>query len=189
MRKVKTEQKELKMIRFGKLVFEALPEMWSFQLPVTIILTGLGAVLNALINRAASGPGGAMTTAGLKAMVLNWRFPVVLALGALMVLAYIVIELFSQIHLAKDILNGAQVRIFREFGAGIRSLRLFLTPAGIGILIYIFIAVPLCGVGFSISLTKNFHKTEGRFFCPASGQKNRPSVLRLASGQKNRPSV
>ena len=146
-----------KMISFGKLVFEALPEMWTFQLPMGILLVGLSELLDRLIIWVTSGPGGAMTTASLRAMILNWRFPVVLALGAILVLAYIVVELFAKIHMAKDILYGNQASFIRELGAGIRSLRLFFNPGGIGILVFIFLAVPLCGVGFSISLTKNFY--------------------------------
>ena len=49
------------------------------------------------------------------------------------------------------------MRIFAEIAQGFRALRRFLCPGGVLVLLYIFIAVPLCGIGFSISLTENFY--------------------------------
>ncbi|MGX8686382.1 MAG: glycerophosphodiester phosphodiesterase family protein, partial [bacterium] len=101
--------------------------------------------------------GGAVTSADLKALFLSWRFPVMLFLGILLVFLYVAIELFSQIHLTGDILRGEQAGILRETRAGFRSLRRFFNPEGALVLLYIFIAVPLCGMGFSIGLTKSFY--------------------------------
>ena len=72
-------------------------------------------------------------------------------------LCFIVAELFTQIYMTDDILSGRTAGIRRELSQGVRSLRRFLSPSGILVLVFIFIAVPLCGVGFSISLTKQFH--------------------------------
>ena len=71
-------------------------------------------------------------------------------------LLYIVIQPFAQIHQTDDMLLGKPAGIRREIGAGIRSLHRFMNPTGLLVLLYIFIAVPLCGIGFSIGLTESF---------------------------------
>ena len=101
--------------------------------------------------------GGADTTANLKPILLSWRALVLLLLGILVVLCYIVIELLSQIYLTDDILKGHSSSIRQELFMGIRSVKRFVTPTGIFVLLFVFIAVPLTGIGFSISLTESFH--------------------------------
>lgn len=146
-----------KSLSFRQLVFEALPEMWGFQILAAILLAIPASFLTRLIYAVAESGGAPITTANLRAFLLSWRFPAVLLLGALLVSCYIVVELFSLIHMSDDILNGRPAGIRRDIGAGIRSLRRFSTPAGLFVLLYIFIAVPLCGIGFSISLTETFY--------------------------------
>ena len=157
MIKRKNRNREKKEVRFGTLAYEALPEMWSFQLLSAGILAVPASLLTHLISAVASTAGGAITSADLKALFLSWRFPVMLFLGILLIFLYVAIELFAQIHLTGDILKGEQAGIRREIGAGFRSLGDFFCPEGALILLYIFIAVPLCGMGFSIGLTKNFY--------------------------------
>lgn len=65
--------------------------------------------------------------------------------------------MFAQIYLYDDIINGRKLSIIGELARGLRALRRFLCPGGLLVLLYIFIAVPLIGVGFTISLTENFY--------------------------------
>ena len=144
-------------ISYRRLVFEAIPELFSFHLPMSIMLGVLAFVLKKLIDIVAESGGAALTTANLTDMLLSWRGPVILLLGIVLVAVFAVFEIFANIHLCDDILNGRRVSIFGEVGKGFRSLRRFLCPSGLLILLYIFIAVPLGGIGFSITLTKGFH--------------------------------
>ena len=151
------EENQLQRVSFRKLVVQALPEMWSFQFLVLVILAFPTTLLIRFINTVAGAGGGVITTANLRAFLFSWKAPVILALGFLLVLVYVVMEIFAEIHMCDDILNGRKVSVLQEIKKGIRSLRLFFNPTGILVLIYIFIAVPLCGVGFSISLTEHFY--------------------------------
>ena len=144
-------------ISYRRLVFEAIPELFGFHLPMSIMLGVLAFVLKKLIDIVAESGGAALTTANLTDMLLSWRGPVILLLGIVLVAVFAVFEIFANIHLCDDILNGRKVSIFGEVGKGFRSLRRFLCPSGLLILLYIFIAVPLGGIGFSITLTKGFH--------------------------------
>lgn len=153
----KREEKPQQRISFRKLAIQALPEMWSFQFMGMLIMLIPISILARIINTVAGMGGGALTTANLRAFLFSWKAPVLLVLGFLLVLVYVVWEIFAKIYLCDDILNGRKASIIQELKKGIQALRLFLSPTGILILIYIFIAVPLCGIGFSISLTSKFH--------------------------------
>ncbi len=146
-----------KMVSFGRLAFQALPEMWSFQFFAGIVLTVLSYPLKKLISAAASTAGGAVTTANMRALLLSWRLPVIIVLGAVLVFVSVAVELFAMIHLTDDILKGEPVGVRKEIVKGFRSLFQFFTPAGVITLLFIFIAVPLCGVGFSVGLTRSLY--------------------------------
>ena len=144
-------------IRYSRLVFEAIPELFCFQLPMSLMLGALAFVLKKLIDLVAESGGAALTTANLRDILLSWRGPVIVVLGAVLVAVFAVFEIFASIHLCDDLLQGKRVRVFKEVGKSFRSLCRFLCPVGLLVLLYIFIAVPLCGIGFSITLTEHFH--------------------------------
>ena len=152
-----TESSGRKEISFGRLSFQALPEMWTFQILAGLLLAIPAALLLQLIDWVAGIGGDVFTTANIRTFVLSWRFPVILFLGSLLVLVYVVTELLSQIYLTDDILNGRRAGVRTCIGRGIRSLKRFMNPFGIGIILFILIVAPLCGVGFSISLSKTFY--------------------------------
>lgn len=74
-------------------------------------------------------------------------------LSIALVLVFIVFEILGQIHLSNDILRGEESHVFREIGKGFKSVKHFLSPKGLLVALFITVAVPLCGIGFSISLT------------------------------------
>ena len=145
---------EPKQISFRKLVFEALPEMWSFQWRTTLfmllVLQGTGILFDLIINSS----GTAFTTANLWQSLLGWRMPAAVLLGAFLALMYVTAEVLAQIYLADDIMTGKRATLRSEVSRGIAALKRFLTPAGILMMLYVIIAVPLGGIGFSISLTE-----------------------------------
>ena len=145
-----------RLVSFRRLVFEAIPEICIFQLLSGIVLLGLVLFLEWLIKLVAEAGGKAFTTSNILEYVLSWRGPVLLLLVMLLVAVYVIFEIFANILMCDDILCGRKVRLRDEIGKAIRSMRKFFNPAGIGILIYIFLAVPLAGIGFSISLSKNY---------------------------------
>lgn len=157
MKKQKSRSPETKNVSFARLAYEALPEMWSFQIYAAVILALPASLLTRMISAVAETAGGAITSADLKALFFSWRFPVILVLGVLLVFIYMAIELFAQIHLSGDILTGKQAGIFREIRSGFRSLRRFICPEGALVLLYIFIVVPVCGLGFTIELTRSLY--------------------------------
>ncbi len=155
-RKRSGENDQKKMISYRKLVYEFIPELWSFQTFSGIGLTALMIVSLALLDRIAEVGGGAVTTANLGSLILSWRLPVILAVGFAVVALFVIVEIFTQIHNCYDILNGRRAGIFRELKKSIPDIRRFLNPAGIGLIAYVFLAVPITGIGFTIRLSDSF---------------------------------
>lgn len=151
---IKTEQKG---ISFRKLALETLPEIWGFQILASLMMVVPAGILMTLLNSVAEAGDGALTSADLRAMFLSWRTPLLLVLGFALILLYTVVEIFAQIYMNGDVLSGERIRTWREIKKGLRPAKRFLNPTGILVLLYIFIAAPLCGIGFSISLTKSFY--------------------------------
>lgn len=144
-------------IGYGRLMLQSLPEIFCFQVLSGIPVAAITWALTQLIKIVAESGGSALTTANLKDMLLSWRGPVIVLLGALLVAVFAAIEIFAQVYLCDDILKGQRASLFGEIVKGFRALRGFLCPSGLLVLLYIFIAVPLCGIGFSISLTEHFY--------------------------------
>ena len=155
-RKKDAEPRKLERISFRKLSFEAIPEMWTFQLVSALIILAPVVLLRVLINLIAGLGGNVVTTANMKSFILSWRFPVIIAFGILLVLVYIVFELLAMVHLTDNILSGKQAGTWRCIKAGFKTLRRFMNPAGISVIVFIVLATPFCGVGMSISLSKSF---------------------------------
>ena len=137
--------------RFGTAV-----ELWRFQLLAVLIMIIPASVLDRLLRLLVNSTGNAITTANLK-QLLNWKTPIILVLGLLLIFVFIVIEILAQIYLDNDLLTGKDGSVFRVIGRGFRAVRKFLTPKGLLVVLYITLAVPLCGIGFSISLTESFY--------------------------------
>ena len=157
MERIKNSPEDSGPISYPRLVLQAFPEVFSFQTFSGIVLGALAMGIKALITLTAESGGAALTTANLRDLLLSWRGPVILLLGLVLAAVFAGLEIFATIHLYDDILRGRTVRLRSEVARGFRSLRLLLNPFGLLVLLYIFLAVPLCGIGFSISLTEDFY--------------------------------
>lgn len=150
---MKKAYKKVGKLRFG---LEALLKLWQFQTVVTLILFFPIQILNNLVTWTANSTGSAATTANLS-QILNWRLPVIILLGFLIMLIYFTVELLSQIYLCENILNDGTAGVWDCLKQGFKSLKAFANLKGLLIILYIIIGVPICGMGFSVSATKNFY--------------------------------
>lgn len=101
--------KRPRKIGYGRLALQSLPEIFCFQLLSGIPMAALTWALTKLLRLVAESGGSAVTTANLKPMLLSWRGPVILTLGVLLVAVFAAFEIFAQIHLYDDILNGRRL--------------------------------------------------------------------------------
>lgn len=157
VRKTAKDDTPDRMLSFHKLARKSLLEMWTVQLFSAAVLFGLTTGIRWMISTVADTTGHAISTGNIKELFVSWRMPVLLILGIILVSCYIVLEIFMQIYVCDEILNGRPIRLFQELKKSFLALKRFLTPEGIGLLIFVFIAVPLCGIGFSISISSAFY--------------------------------
>ena len=112
--------------------------------------------LNRLLFLTADSTGTALTSADFRKF-LGWRGAAVLVLALLLYSLHLVIEVFAQIYLCDDILNGGRSTSLREIGRGFRALKRFANPVGFLMVLFMLIAAPLTGVGFIVTLTEKFY--------------------------------
>ena len=146
-----------KTIRFRSLIFQSLPEMWSFQIITAIVMSIPVFIVKELIGIVINSSGSAFTSANFMDFILSWRFPIFLILGIVLIIIFIIMEIFAQIFLTNDILKGNRAMVKDEIIKSFKSIPSFRNTAGILIFLFIFLAVPLCGIGFSISLTRTLY--------------------------------
>lgn len=144
-------------ISYPRLVFEAVPEIFIFQFLTWLLLSAFSWGIDRIVGNVVESGGSSVTTANMAAFMLTWRGPAVLILGFALVCVFIASEIFASTHMCADILNGERVRLFASVRRGLRSMLRFLCPGGLPVLAYIFLAVPLCGIGFSVSLSRDFY--------------------------------
>ncbi len=144
-------------IPFSKLAFESLPEMWMFQILAVVIFAIPVRVLTELMHISAGIGGEIVTTANIREFIFSWKFLLTLILGVSLVLIYIVVELFSLIFLTDCILKGEKAGLRKCIVSGFKSLKSFANATGVLIILFIFVAAPLCGSPFVISLSQSFY--------------------------------
>ena len=153
---VKNENSTRSQKRKRKRSFFAMGvDVWRYQIISMLLMVVPALLLDNLMSALVDSSGAPVTTANMSAM-FNWRLLVFILLAIALILVFIVFEIFGQIYLSRDILNGEESHVFREVGQGFKSVRRFLSPKGLLFALYITIVVPICGVGFSISLTESF---------------------------------
>ena len=145
-----------KEISYRRLVFESTPELWLFHVFSAFVLLIMSSLLFFVINRIAETNGSAITTANIKSLLLSWRLPVLLLVVFVLVSVYIIIEILAQLHFSYDILEGKRAGVFRELKKAFPDINRFLNPSGIGVIVFQYLAVPLIGIGFGISLSESF---------------------------------
>ncbi|MCR5107003.1 MAG: glycerophosphoryl diester phosphodiesterase membrane domain-containing protein [Lachnospiraceae bacterium] len=144
-------------ISFYKLTLESLPEMWMFQILAAVIFAIPVMALTELMHFSAGIGGEIVTTANIKEFIFSWKFLLTLILGISLVLIYITVELFALIFLTDSILKGEKAGLRKCIASGFKSLKSFANATGILIILFIFIAAPLCGSAFAISLSQSFY--------------------------------
>ena len=156
------EKFEIKEIGLTKFIYRSVSELWSYELWSYIIVYILIRIVMQVAKMLVMTRDDALTTSNLMYVLFSSQGLLIVLLAIFAVLIYIAIELFGEIvfigNLFENKKNGSIVsRIFSAIIEGFKSLKLFFNPLGAVCLIYIFIIAPIIGIGFTISLTKEFY--------------------------------
>ena len=135
----------------------ALPELWTFQSVVGFVLAAVLGISNRITDILINSLGMAVTSANLTQCLFTWQGVLLIAVWVVALPAVVAIELFAEISLCNDLLYGKPGRIIESLKNGMLSLKRFLTFRGFWTILYVLLATPLCGVGFSVSVTDELH--------------------------------
>ena len=146
-----------RQVGFAGLLFQSLPELWAFHTAITPLLAlVIGVVLN-INDSLITTLGIPITSANLSKLVLSWQGPLCILLLIALALVVVACELFAPIHFTDDILQGRPTSLASNVKGGFAALRALLSPQGLLVLLFILFVAPLCGVGFTVSLTSRFY--------------------------------
>ncbi len=158
MRSSEKNQDRLTERRFIRFAFHAVPEIMQFQLvtkgALALALFGLRKLAQLLMK---GGGFSAITSSDLVRILRTWQGWLLIILLMLILFLYTAMEIHAQIINSANIMDGKRTNIPKSFAEGFLALRAFVSPGGIPLIIFISLAVPLTGVGYTISLTRDFH--------------------------------
>lgn len=152
---MKQKKLKIKEVGYGRFAAGAMMELWLFRLVTGVILVIPAVLLKNLAEWTLSNDS-VLTTANM-GLIMNWRLPVLLVFALLFVIFCIWIEMFSQVSMCSRILTGEKTGVFPELGRGFKAMMGFISPLGILFMILVILPMPLCGIGFSLSATKDFY--------------------------------
>ncbi|MBQ7584433.1 MAG: glycerophosphoryl diester phosphodiesterase membrane domain-containing protein [Lachnospiraceae bacterium] len=145
-----------KPVSFIKLFLRAIPDIWYFEVVTGILVIFPMAAVGDSIRFVADSSGSAITTANILNL-LSWRTVLLIILGVLLVFLSVTTEVTGPIYMSRDLISGEECRVFKILKEGFLAGKRFLNPSGALMILFILIAVPLCGVGFSSDLTSSFY--------------------------------
>ncbi|MBQ1291652.1 MAG: glycerophosphoryl diester phosphodiesterase membrane domain-containing protein, partial [Lachnospiraceae bacterium] len=148
--------KERKMVGYGRLAFEAMPEIMSYMFMAAVILTGASALGGLIISKLLEENGiFAITTANVKDFVSSWRILPILLVAAVLLLLNLILGVFGSIYQCDDILKGGKVTFIEIFRESFKDLKRFLNLSGFLVILYMVLGVPIVGFGFQVDMTQN----------------------------------
>lgn len=150
--------KKLNYARLMRFVWHAIPEMLEFQLITKVLLALSLYGLRVLAGILMRGGGFAVITASdIMKLVRTWQGVLLILLFGFIMFLYTSAEILAQIINSDNIMNGRRMSLREVYYDGFRGLKAFVSRGGIPLIIFITFAVPLTGIGYTISLTKDFH--------------------------------
>ena len=149
---------ENKIIRNLRHYFQALPDIFNYQIVTKIILGAwiflLGRIFQVLLK---SSGRVAMTSGDWKFLFTTWQGLLILLLGFLSMFISVAIDLNSKIVISSNILTGKKESVIDSIKEGFRAVRSLINLQGIIICIYIALIAPILGIGLSITLTEGLY--------------------------------
>lgn len=135
-------------------------DITRYQIVSALILAGLSFLLRQLAMLLIRSSGRvAVSTGDFDLLFKTWQGPLLIVVGLLTLFVYVAFDLNTQIIYASRLLKGEQ-NLLASIREGFLSIRSFLTPDGIGIVVYIALIAPIVGFGFTISLTDSLYIPE-----------------------------
>lgn len=153
---------KLKEVGLKRFLYDAVSELWSYELWTFLITTVLIAFIRNIAKILIITRDDALTTSNLFYVLFSPQGFLIILIGISAVLIYMAIEIFGEIIFIGDLFEHNKKgriisRVLYALKEGFKSLRLFFNPLGILCFVYVFLISPLIDVGFTISMTDGYY--------------------------------
>lgn len=137
---------------------EALPDIFNYQVVTkTIICIWLflfGRIFQVLLRNSGRV---AVTSGDWKFLFTTWQGLLILILGVTSLFIYVAFDLNSKIVLGRNLVTGRRISLEESIKEGFFSMRKFINPEGLLVVLYIALIAPILGIGISISATEKLY--------------------------------
>lgn len=135
----------------------AIPRLLAYRLLTAAILavvTGLLRLVSVLLLSATGH--GAITSGDFSFVFTTWQGWLILLVAAVTLMLYLAFDVCGLIILCEDIVCTGPKRMREICVEALRSIRAFLSPHGLFMVVYVAVLAPLTGMGMTLSLTSDF---------------------------------
>lgn len=137
---------------------QAMPVFLRYQAASKLLLAVILYLLRQTALRVLHSAGRTAVSSGdLRFIFTSWQGIVLLLLGALTLLVYTGLDLNIKILLSGKMLRGEKEALIASIRECLVSLKKFLSPVGLLIILYTALLAPTIGFGLSISLTEDLY--------------------------------
>ena len=137
---------------------QTIPELVKYQLvtklALAVVLYALGNASQWAIESAGRV---AVTSGDFLFLFTSWQGLLLIVLGLAVLFFYIALELNTKIWYCSQIIRGEDAPVSKALGFGVAGMRRFFNPAGLLVILYVGLIVPIAGFGLSISLTSRIY--------------------------------
>ena len=137
---------------------QACPQILVYQIVTKAIVGILVFLLGRIFQLLLKSSGRVAVTSGDFTFLFGtWQGIIIMLLGLISLFIYVAFDINSQIVLCRNMLTGQKSSLKDCLRDGFRSIRKFMNPNGIAVVVYIALIAPILGVGISISLTEGLY--------------------------------
>ena len=136
----------------------AIPRIFRYQLVTKVVLIPVAFLSRRVFRWILTETGiGTITNTNWLSVLFHPAIFLLVLVNALLVIFYAIFDVNAMIYLSVDVLEGRRRSTPELLRESVKHLKLFRSPGGALMLLYLALARPLTGVGISMTLTKNLH--------------------------------
>ena len=150
--------KKQKRRSIWKPYWQSMLDLFEYQFVVTILLLVILQVLRTLAGFVLRSTGRVAVSSGdFMFLFTSWQGILLLLFGLTVFFVYLAFDINTKIIYAGKLIEGKPDRIRSTLKESLLSIRAFLCPEGLLIVLYIALIAPLVGVGVSMALTRDLY--------------------------------
>lgn len=135
-----------------------VPGILFFQIVMSLVLAGIVQLLNYLAMWAISSTGRvAVTTGDFVFLFTTWQGWAVLLIAVVAIVLYVIFDLVMVIAYTEHRLSNDEKKYRKSFKDALLSIKKFISPFGLIIILYIVVFAPISGGMFGISITNSLY--------------------------------